>query len=309
MNSFQDKKLHLVVLIIVSCILPAYQCAMEQPRHSHFIGDYVQVDEDLYYAIIHGNVDEVRQALVSGADPNRIERTGFRMLHLVALSTRDEAVEIMRLLLDYNADPEALTLWEGDTPLDLVSGDLKALSAKSQEDLEHDVYQMEALLKIAIAKKREREKRERLKEKGKLELAESVITATSEKMSQQKCQMGRALSNSRIERVQVLLDQGINPEMVIIATGEIPGLFLAAIIDDPGEAEAMVQFLIPHINNLNPTFKGQRLLDVLRRMPDRQSVVALIERAIRDREQIPPIAPEVPWLIWIGRLLGLGLKD
>lgn len=283
------KKILVIALIIIAYIFPLYQYPMDQPRRSHFRGDYVQKDEDLYDACVAGNVEGVRLALEAGANPNRSLSDRHTILIYLVDRHNDDDVEIMRLLLESNADPEVLNAY-GATPLEYI--EIVRMNQPLTEDDQHNLYQMEARLRMAVAKKRS----QMLKEKSQSELEGA-------KKLYQKVKMGGVLRIGNTGEVRRLLAEGADPEVVIDVTTQeqMPGLFMIAGIYAHSNLKEsriveIMKLIIPYIKDLNPTFNGRRLLDVLRSDPNRQAVVAIIEQAIRDRGQnvlIAPIEPRV----------------
>jgi hypothetical protein len=117
--------------------------------------------------------------------------------------------------------------------------------------------------------------------------------ATAEAIKNEQVVMGHAILHGAFSAIPMLLNKGISPEIVRAGANEVPGLWMAAMLSDSEEALEMVKLLLSHIQQLNPTYRGRRLLNVLREMGNRQEISALIESAIRERGQIVPSAPQV----------------
>jgi hypothetical protein len=290
-----------------------------------FDENYVQIDEDLAEAIYKCDVNGVRSALDGGANPNRFLIFHTSLLSIIAgrygtlCPNPDLRIEIMKFLLAHNADPEILDR-DGMTPLDLIRTfqpepkDVVVL--KQLEEL------LEAAIKIKIQRKRAQNiigellqqepmtsylrllRRELAAHVAQLASIDPQITA--EVIGDEQLTIGRAIQNGASFYVQMLLEQGVSPEIVRVGTNVVPGLWMATTLNDPQEALEMVRLIISHIRELNPLYRGKRLLDILRELPNRQSVIALIEQVMRERQHLAPIAPEVQGGGWLGSLFSWG---
>lgn len=325
---FIAKKLYLFSIVII-LFTACHAMEQQHPNKSWYFdkGAYKQADEDLYTSIVNHNTEAMMKALNNGADPLRAQR-GNTLLHFLAgnkpLIYKDRSrsisgghwmLEAMQILLENGADPLALND-EGLTPLQLLEKFKTTVTSNSP--YRKTIQSMEELLKNAAHKKREEARQQlsslqRPHEFSYQGLLPSPVRTMVGKyivgpIAQELAQIDKlfaAIKAGNPTAINQLLAEGVDPEAR--SEAGTPALFLAALLRDPQRSEEVVRLLLPHVNNLNPAnARGMLLLDVLRGVPDRQNVVALIEQAMRERGQIISIVPQVQRKGWFGGLFGIG---
>lgn len=280
-------------------------------------------DQALWQAVTNSNLEELHLALSEGEGADAARACDGQIIHL-ALSHYSDAdgLEILKTLLEHGADPEVRSMINRLTPLEQIErshqdgNEDAVLSDEALATLE----EMKRLLQDAIKKKRANEDvkcqpiRERLQrplsqpeESSYLRLLPTELRvyvqqllanseAVTEATERDQRIMGQAVYSGDLEQVRMLIQQGVDPETILVATvgqktgkvseSKAPGLFIAASRDNGYD---IVQLLLPFLTDLNPLYEGRRLLDVLRSTPDREEIVALIERGLSERGLGVPI--------------------
>lgn len=110
-NHYLLTPLMMSLLCLVSCGLAEQYTAVESPTIA-----VAETTPRLIEATLAGNIEDVRELLQQGTDPNLVYKTNIALTY----AARDGFTEIARLLIDHGADVNWID-GEGVTPLILAS--------------------------------------------------------------------------------------------------------------------------------------------------------------------------------------------
>jgi hypothetical protein len=240
----------------------------------------------------------VANAINAGADPNFTDERGNTLLHLACDSFFEigaEHLQVVLFMMERGANHRIRNA-RGQTPLDVTFSVSWGVRRAPFEALRAMFRQREQHVALLEAMAEPGSFLRRLPPDLRQVVGEIAIPIMNPSPD-----LFHAIRQGNVGGVGLALRNGENAD--VADYNGIAAIMLAALGRDRERALRMVQYIMLHARDLNPSVRGQTLLEHLYGLPDRQEIVRQIEAGIHARG-LP--VPQRPSLSWVQRVFAFG---